>query len=342
MGVTNRILLYNGCFNPPHRGHLAHLTHAFRHGGPDLALVGAVVLVAGDEYLRWKIRAGSGVLRLDVAKRVRLWNGALGLRGGDYVSEDEDEGGDGEEGEGAANNWCWVLPENSWPCIADDLDRMLEANKFAVEYVRLAGGDKVQVDSVEHGVWECRTILTTDVSRPLGFYDSTFVGEAARAPRHLWNHTEWALAWERPWTDVTAQQSDEEPDDDYTAMPRDGRPAPLGDRDVWTCARLRVPHPSGFRYAVRVVCSVPADRVDPDLSSTRVRAVIAEALAGPLGSGALVDRLRGLALSPELLAKYVTEDLEKEKEEKEEKGEKGKEKGKQPKKGKEKEGNECR
>ena len=39
---VNRILVYPGSFNPPHRGHLHLLNHVFYHGVPDLNVVAAI------------------------------------------------------------------------------------------------------------------------------------------------------------------------------------------------------------------------------------------------------------------------------------------------------------
>ena len=39
---VNRILVYPGSFNPPHRGHLHLLSHVFHHGVPDLNVVAAI------------------------------------------------------------------------------------------------------------------------------------------------------------------------------------------------------------------------------------------------------------------------------------------------------------
>jgi hypothetical protein len=53
-GRVNRILFYIGAFNPPHRGHMIVLHHGFRECGEDFNMVGALVLLKGDNYLEKK------------------------------------------------------------------------------------------------------------------------------------------------------------------------------------------------------------------------------------------------------------------------------------------------
>ncbi|KAI1407564.1 hypothetical protein F5Y13DRAFT_174443 [Hypoxylon sp. FL1857] len=337
-GRTNRILLYNGCFNPPHQGHLAHLAHAYRHSGPDLNIVGALVLVAGDQYIRWKARRTGDTtttLLLSEAQRIALWNRELRAR-------DPSLGGGG--------GWCWVVPEDMWIAISKELEILFRMDGFEVEYVRLAGGDKIGVRSVEHGVWGCRMTITTDVSRPVEFCEESGdmeAGAAALKLKALAGHTQWEkLQFEQE--DDVAEGSDagtegsapeakrsSKPDsrrhgDSMTASTRDfwaikrnpQPPAPSSTyadaaknsapatskrtREVWVCKR--------GQYTLRFVPSTRGERVSP-LSSTWVRDTIAGASYAVQESTRkqelLEDILRGEALSPELLAQYIREKFEK-------------------------------
>ncbi|KAI0839068.1 hypothetical protein F5Y06DRAFT_295685 [Hypoxylon sp. FL0890] len=361
---TNRILLYNGCFNPPHQGHLAHLTHAYRHSGSDLNIVGAIVLVAGDHYLRWKMGRAPETLRLTAKQRIELWNRELRTRGPDR---------DGQGGGSA--DWCWVLPEEGWMATEQSLERLFRMDGFEVEFVRLAGGDKVRLRDVQHGVWGCRMLITTDVSRPVEFCD----GEG-----RMWDlasHTKWrrvqlsgegdvlvdenagakggelALDESRSYGDSMAvnlptstRQTQVQgirnplhaemcpldfiPDSDLRAISpavamQATTSAPERKREIWVCEST---FGGPGLHTIRFVSSIPQERFDPTLSSTKLRNIIAEAVApdGLSQNERLEDKLWGVALSPELLARFIREKIEKDAREMEEwvkKMEKEKEKG---------------
>jgi hypothetical protein len=55
-GRINRILLYPGCFNPPHRDHFEILRHGFGKRDRDICIIAAIVLPLDDESLAKKPR----------------------------------------------------------------------------------------------------------------------------------------------------------------------------------------------------------------------------------------------------------------------------------------------
>ncbi|KAF3057350.1 hypothetical protein GL218_05965 [Daldinia childiae] len=282
-GRTNHVLLYNGCFNPPHRGHLAHLVHAIRHAGPDLNIVGAVVLVADDLYLKWKLAGQRGALNLKLKQRIRLWEGELEL-----IPEGER---------------CWVLSETLWPGHADKLEQLFKKDGVDVEFVRLAGGDKVRVAAVEHGVWGCQRVITTDVSRPVDFYSSS-VGDVT-LPMPLNRHGEWKRVGERQGKDGSDEGVGSETliteSTVISSSSTTSISTPQTSRNIWTCDH----GPSGSYYNVRFIASSRDERVDPDLSSTKIRGIIAA--SKKLDVGQLEEKLQGIALCPGLLALYIKE-----------------------------------
>ncbi|KAI0107333.1 hypothetical protein F4776DRAFT_432606 [Hypoxylon sp. NC0597] len=323
-GRTNRILLYNGCFNPPHQGHLAHLAHAYRHAGADLHVVGAIVLVAGDQYLKWKMGRAPGTLRLSEAQRIDLWNRELRTRG-----PPDRDGRGGGSGSGSAD-WCWVVPENQWNTIADELERLFDMDGFEVEFVRLAGGDKVGLRGVQHGVWGCRMMITTDISRPVEFCEGGGGGEARL--KDLAGHTKWRRVQQDGVVEDDGDLLSHQPCRIRRREPRSPRitpvpvtfrgeehvgltalPAPIAHerkREVWVCESA---YGARDAYTVRFVSSTRQERFDPDLSSTKLREIITEATTPNETSqdeGRLEDKLRGVALSPELLAQFIREKIE--------------------------------
>ncbi|KAI0383544.1 hypothetical protein F5Y04DRAFT_27629 [Hypomontagnella monticulosa] len=279
-GRPNHILLYNGCFNPPHVGHLAHLSHAFHHGGPDLYFAGAIVLVAGDFYLGWKLGSSNNkALQLSESQRCALWEHELAHR---------DEGA-----------WCFVLREDTWARAIVKLEQLFEKDGLDVEFVRVAGGDKARLAKVQHGVWGCRMTLTTDVSRPVEFYagltGDADAGKGWSPPSTLRAHEPWRRIQGAKGGEVGNGEVGKEVVALTNMVPGDGK------RDIWQCE-------SGYLYSLRFVTSHAGERLDPDLSSTRIRNIIATAMADskkPLDI--LEEELRGVALSPGLLTQYVWE-----------------------------------
>lgn len=54
----NGVILFAGCFNPPHRGHFQALRHAMQQCGPNLNLIAAVVSLKTDQTLAQKLCEG--------------------------------------------------------------------------------------------------------------------------------------------------------------------------------------------------------------------------------------------------------------------------------------------
>ncbi|KAI4154803.1 MAG: hypothetical protein L6R39_001342 [Caloplaca ligustica] len=70
---TNVILLYRGSFNPPHRGHLAVLWHAYKQLADHLNIVGAIIRVTSDDALKTKYSSHNGKRVIPINDRARLW-----------------------------------------------------------------------------------------------------------------------------------------------------------------------------------------------------------------------------------------------------------------------------
>ncbi|KAI8957980.1 hypothetical protein F5Y11DRAFT_363218 [Daldinia sp. FL1419] len=214
----------------------------------DLNVVGAVVLVADDQCLYWKLATQRGVLKLGLLERTRLWERELAKT----TLWDPNETVTGD--------WCWVLSESLWPQYADELEELLEEDGIDIEFIRLAGGDKASVSKVEHSMWGYRSMITTD------------------------------------WKKVTELRQGEDRRDGSIA----GNPTAddaRSSRVMWTCKHSRNDH------TVRFIPSTYQERIDPGLSSTKIREIVAAGKT--LSTDELEKELQGVALGPELLAKYI-------------------------------------
>ncbi|KAJ5709696.1 hypothetical protein N7493_009987 [Penicillium malachiteum] len=74
-GVVNRILFYQGSFNPPHLGHLALIQHIYWNSGKDQNYLTAVVLPADQKILDEKQPPNHGQIIMTKEERASLWRG---------------------------------------------------------------------------------------------------------------------------------------------------------------------------------------------------------------------------------------------------------------------------
>ena len=70
---TNVILYYRGSFNPPHRGHMAVLWHAYYQLAKSLNVVAAFIRLNNDEGVQRKCEEHGGNRALSKEHRTRLW-----------------------------------------------------------------------------------------------------------------------------------------------------------------------------------------------------------------------------------------------------------------------------
>jgi len=166
-GRVNRVLLYPGCFNPPHKGHLALLTQGYHRSGSDLNIVAAIVIPLNNEMLSAKFGLTGENLQLSQHERVRLWRGHR------------------------PSSWFWVYDETlkkDWGSFQRALVTAATSDGFNLEFALLCGPDHVAPNVISPHAWGCNTIVVGEADRP-----ATFNPILGLPPQRLQNCHPWEL-----------------------------------------------------------------------------------------------------------------------------------------------------
>ena len=142
---TNRVLAYPGSFNPPHRGHLHLLKHAFTRGTHDLNVIAAIILPASDDSLARKVKEEDGKFMFGIAERSLLWTQDL-----------------------CFPPWAWVY-NGSQTSFTKYSERLIQATKkdgYTLEFVPLYGAGIATPSGPPDPVYGCKTIIMSDAARP--------------------------------------------------------------------------------------------------------------------------------------------------------------------------------
>ncbi|KAF2436825.1 hypothetical protein EJ08DRAFT_673961 [Tothia fuscella] len=145
-GFTNRILLYVGSFNPPHRGHFDFLERVFKSNPFNVA---AIVLPLSCLKHKFNRTGEIAFPILSVEERKRLW---------------QDDG---------LKEWYWTCTLGIRPfrAILIKLKALLAEDGFDVEFDGLLGPDHVSVNDMNGGAWYCEDghLLLSDQTRAADF-----------------------------------------------------------------------------------------------------------------------------------------------------------------------------
>lgn len=116
---VNRILTYNGSFNPPHKGHLRLLRHTFDHGVHGLNVIAAIIIPAVECEVVEKCREAGGSFAFGHEERCMLWQNDQGFP-----------------------DWAWAYQDDGACSCYQSLIRLQKAagkDGFQIEFVTLIG-----------------------------------------------------------------------------------------------------------------------------------------------------------------------------------------------------------
>ncbi|CAO2649922.1 Nn.00g012140.m01.CDS01 [Neocucurbitaria sp. VM-36] len=165
-GVPNRVIIFAGCFNPPHKAHFELLCHAFLR--TDRRTIAAMILSIDDRRLKGKrfTEVACQSLVLGKAQRMSLW---------------DDE---------VLGRFTW-----SWPGLEKDVDAFISKiqelgrrDGFELSFTALMGSDHIGYLETGSEGWGTGSVISSDITRPVYFMaDGT--GRPATVSGSGWN--EW-------------------------------------------------------------------------------------------------------------------------------------------------------
>ncbi|KAK1962435.1 hypothetical protein LY78DRAFT_251133 [Colletotrichum sublineola] len=143
-GHKNRVLLYAGCFNPPHLGHYHILRRAFE-GSRDINVIAAIILPLDDERLEAKCERKGQSLVLSKAERARLWRSDPRFMPEWWVFDD------------STSAWDWLQAK---------LEKAVERDGFEIQFTAVLGPDYIaRFQPYDGWSWGCHETITSDAGR---------------------------------------------------------------------------------------------------------------------------------------------------------------------------------
>ncbi|CEI67346.1 hypothetical protein FVEN_g5757 [Fusarium venenatum] len=266
---VNHILLYPGSFNPPHQGHLNLLKHVFKHAGADLNMVAAIVVLTSDEKVQSKMKGRDNAIAIPKDKRIKLWRG-----------------------QGIPVDWAWVYDcSESWGKFRARLTKAVRNDRMELKFIALHGPDIITAEKgFNPNIWGCSDAITSDISRAVDFrYPSTLRKLAGCSPWSELN-VDRACIERLIRTKLRGHQE---------SVIKEAMTKAMQNIDtIWVCRQTRHKPKGNVRFLKSDLMQQSTDAP----SSTKIRAII---VSSPPEE--LEKNLRGIALHPDVLVKYLKE-----------------------------------
>lgn len=139
-GQVNRILLYPGCFNPPHIAHKA-LLHTCFASSEDINAIAAIILPMDDEAIGKKCPDN---LILGKEQRVQLWQ--------DHVPYNK--------------YWIYDRSVKQWHAFRRRLENATRRDGFELRFTVIYGSDYLDPRvGPRYRVWDCREAIVSNAGR---------------------------------------------------------------------------------------------------------------------------------------------------------------------------------
>ncbi|KZL87507.1 hypothetical protein CI238_01473 [Colletotrichum incanum] len=298
----SRVLLYPGCFNPPHLGHYNVLRRAFE-GSQDINVIAAIVLLLDDDSLEAKCEAKGQILVLSRSERAHLWRSDARVLPQWWIYD------------GSVRDWHWLR---------EDLENAIAIDGFDFQFASVLGPDYIsRFESYSGWNWSCHETITSDAGRrsdldviiteesvinefpdhtTLEILTSSLLSQTkkkkktgkerkAKTTKGTRNKTIWK---NKPKYNPKKQKDSQD-------RPSAGKLTETScEADVPKRATVKVCHRIGEETVW--VRFVPADADPLDISATQIREL---AENDTMSSHELCEKLRGLVLSPDMLTEII-------------------------------------
>jgi nicotinic acid mononucleotide adenylyltransferase len=147
---SNRVLVFPGAFNPPHKGHIQLLNSIREDTLKLLHIRGVIIFPHDDEHIQHKTELEQFSLGLTKSRRLSLWGDAEGFPKND--------------------TWIFGGSRKSLVRLQKQLQGDLRRKNISLSFLLLVGPDWITTHSIyDPWQWKCTEAITSDVCRLVDF-----------------------------------------------------------------------------------------------------------------------------------------------------------------------------